>query len=364
MLGKYKITDETKNRAKEYLKALIANKGVTCENANSNISLVSAYLDAYNIEYKTVEKENHKALLTPKTGIVFNSHVDVVPGRENEFHPYERNNKLFGRGSADALGCAVSMIICAQELSKLNTPVTLMIVSDEEVGGYYGTKYILDNEFDNTSLQNIKYTVVGEPTEEFGFSIREKGILRLTLDVFGKRTHPEKGIIDNAIVTASNIINEVNSSSLLQKKDEHYEKMLHVNPTLISGGVASNIIPDKVTIEYDIRFAYGISKDDILQIFENLKGKYNFDYNIIKSRSASYVNTENKYYKLLNNKAGNPEKIVTNGASDYSYFFEKKIPGVVYGVKGSNWHKEEEYVELDSMYSYIENLINFVLEVD
>ncbi len=360
----YHVNESVKSRVERYLRQLIENKGVIGGRGNSNISLVKRYLNEYNIGYNEVSKKGHKSIITRKTDIVLNSHVDVVPGNDNQFVSYVDSNRLYGRGSADALGCAAALIVCTQELKEMGREVTLMIVSDEESGGLYGTKHLLNKKFNKEELDAVKYAIVGEPTESFGFSVREKGILRLEVAVYGERGHPEKENVVNAIHIASDVINEVKNSDLLNSKDEFYSRLLHINPTRIEGGVASNIVPDKVVIEYDIRFAYGITIEQILGIFEGLKKKYFCKFKVLKSRNASYVDTKSEYFELLNRVAKNPEKIYTNGASDYSYFFEKNIDGVVYGVKGYGWHKDNEYVELDSVHEYIENIVNFVLEVD
>ncbi|MFW6014232.1 MAG: M20 family metallopeptidase [Nanoarchaeota archaeon] len=360
----YTINPEAKERVVEYLKELIANKGIVGENANSNIELVKKYLNDYGIGYNEVSCNEYKAIMTGKTGIVLNSHVDVVPGLEEQFTPTIHSNNLYGRGASDALGCVASFIVCAQELKEMGKDIALIIVSDEEAGGLYGTKHILENEYTREELDNINFTIVGEPTECFGFSVREKGIIRIRVDVNGKKSHPEIDEIDNSIYTAAKIISEVSSANQYLQSDEFYNRTLHIHPTMIKGGIASNVIPDRVTIEYDIRYAYGVKTEEILQIFEELKAKYSCEYTIIKSREPSFVDTENNYFGLLDKIANNPERVYTNGASDYSYFFEKNVNGVVYGVKGSKWHKDHEYVEINSMYTYIENIINFVLEAD
>lgn len=360
----YEINEDAKERAVEYLKELIANKGIIEENANSNIELVKKYLNEYGIGYNEISINGHKAIMTGKAGIVLNSHVDVVPGLEEQFTPVIHSNNLYGRGAADALGCVASFIVAAQELKEMGKDVTLMIVSDEEAGGIHGTKHILENEYNREELDDIKFAIVGEPTEEFGFSVREKGILRIRLDVNGKKSHPEIEDIDNSIYNAAKIISEVSSANLYSQSDEFYSRTLHIHPTIIEGGIAPNVIPDRVTIEYDIRYAYGVKTQDILQIFEDLKTKYSCEYTIIKSREPSFVDTEDQYFGILDKIVGSPERIYTNGASDYSYFFENNVKGVVYGVKGAKWHKDNEYVEIDSIYEYIENIVNFVLEAD
>ncbi|MFW5879967.1 MAG: M20/M25/M40 family metallo-hydrolase, partial [bacterium] len=153
----YVINNRAKNRATKYLKQLIRNKGIVRARANSNISAIQSYLNEFGIDYKIVSKKGYKSIVTKKSQILLNSHVDVVPGRAEQFIPKIFSNKMYGRGAADALGCAVSMIVCAQELKTLDKNVGLMIVSDEEAGGLYGTKHILENYYDKAELENIKY---------------------------------------------------------------------------------------------------------------------------------------------------------------------------------------------------------------
>ncbi|MFW5990809.1 MAG: M20 family metallopeptidase [Candidatus Nanoarchaeia archaeon] len=357
----YNIQHETKQRALTCLKEIIANKGIVGINSNSNIEIIKRILNEHDVKFYEACCNGHKSVYTEPAEIVFNSHVDVVPSDDEAFTPKIVGNRLYGRGSADALGCAVSMVLSFLELKTLGKNVSLMIVSDEEDGGLQGTKHLLDNEF---VLNEVKYVIVGEPTENFGFSVREKGILRIRMDVFGEAGHPERPDTKNAIYTAIDVMNEIRNHPKLQLSDEFYEKKINLSPTIINGGTAQNIVPDKVSIKYDVRFAPGIFSEEIIEIFEGVKKKYACDYKILKKRDASFADTNNEYFKVLEKIAGNPEKVVTNGASDYSYFFEKGIPGVVYGVKGAGWHKNSEYVELDSVYKYIENLVNFVLEVD
>ena len=360
-MARYTLPLNARERALGYLKELIAAKGVTGKTADTNITLVKRYLDDYGISYREVEDQGYKTIMTGTDGVLLNSHVDVVPAEESQFKPTIKDGVLYGRGASDALGCAVGMIVCAQELARSGKEPSLMIVSDEELGGIHGTRYVLDEVLGKKELQKIKYTIVGEPTQSFGFSVREKGILRLRIDVHGKMGHPERSGVENAIKTAGRVITAIEASLPKPRQDTPH---LYVNPTLISGGIAPNIVPGSVSIEYDIRFEHGFTIQDILRLIREATRGYPCDITTIKSRSASKMDTSNTYYKLLDRIAGNPRTITTNGASDYSFFFEKGIPGIVYGVQGGGWHTEQEYMQIESLYTYIENLITFMEEVD
>ena len=341
----------TRERYMQYLKELIQNRGIVTQNSNSNLLLAKKYLDEFSIQSKVIENNGHLSLITKKGPFLLNSHVDVVPGEEHQFQPLIEGNRIYGRGAADALGCAVGMIIATQELYSQGIPVTLMLVSDEEIGGLYGTGYLLEDHYAEQELKDIRYSLVGEPTQDFGFSIKEKGILRLHLEVHGAKGHPERSGIDNAIIKAAKIINEV---------DQLNNDNLLINPNLITSGTAPNIIPDSASIEFDIRYDTSISKEDIMDKFERIC-KDN-PIKILKHRNASECDMDNPYFKILDKVCDRPPRTETNGASDYSYLYSKNVSGVTYGIRGSGWHMDKEYAEIDSLFQYLNNLINFIKE--
>jgi len=86
--------------------------------------------------------------------LCFNSHMDTVPAGETArwTHPpfggEIADGNLYGRGSADAKGCAAAMLMAARALEKaginLAGALDVAIVSDEETGGSMGTQYLLE----------------------------------------------------------------------------------------------------------------------------------------------------------------------------------------------------------------------------
>ncbi|MCJ7761801.1 M20/M25/M40 family metallo-hydrolase, partial [Candidatus Bathyarchaeota archaeon] len=116
-----------------------------------------------------------------KLELLYNSHVDTVPTGEMEKWKHDpfgadlEHDKMYGRGIADAKGSVAGMVIAAKALveSGIELSGTLVInpVSDEEVGGFKGAKYILDS-----GEIHPDYVVVGEITSN-RIAIAEKGIV-------------------------------------------------------------------------------------------------------------------------------------------------------------------------------------------
>src|SRR3954451_15257704 len=65
--------------------------------------------------------------------VLLHAHLDVVPGREEQFRPVVEGDRLIGRGAYDMKGGLAAMLCAMQDLAELaNTRVQLLIVSDEE----------------------------------------------------------------------------------------------------------------------------------------------------------------------------------------------------------------------------------------
>src|SRR3990167_5427996 len=77
-----------------------------------------------------------------KFKIILNAPLDVVPAKPEQYIPFEKSGKLFGRGASDMKAAAAVEIFVFKEVAKkLNYPIALQLVTDEEIGGNNGTKY-------------------------------------------------------------------------------------------------------------------------------------------------------------------------------------------------------------------------------
>ena len=74
--------------------------------------------------------------------IILNAHLDVIPAKPSQFSPKIKDGKLYGRGAYDMKAAAAVEILVFKELAKkLDFPLGLQLVTDEEIGGFKGTKY-------------------------------------------------------------------------------------------------------------------------------------------------------------------------------------------------------------------------------
>src|SRR5262249_13647152 len=163
------------SRVHEILDALI---GFDTVSARSNIALihwVRDYLARHGVESAIVPnqegtKANLYATLGPRQpgGVVLSGHTDVVPveGQAWSSEPFRmtrRDNRLYGRGTADMKGFIACALAAVPDFvaAKLNTPIHLAFSYDEEVG-CLGVPHLLARLA--RDLPKPAAAVIGEPT--------------------------------------------------------------------------------------------------------------------------------------------------------------------------------------------------------
>ena len=182
-------------------------------------------------------------------------HLDTVPPtegwKENPFVPKVKRGKLIGLGACDMKGAIATMIVAGMEAISESDEVGvgLLFTSDEEVG-MSGARMAASRVKD--TFRELKLCLIGEPTD-LKLVTCHKGSLKANLKVKGVAAHssiPESG--SNAIHSGIKILKE-----MIEKGIPSIEHPLLGKPTLqvtiVRGGVAENIIPDKFEAKIDMR---------------------------------------------------------------------------------------------------------------
>ncbi len=352
------------NKVINLSKDLIKIKSV--EGLNNNLeealSICLKYLKNYKI--KIFEKNGIKSALisnksSKKFKIILNSHLDVIPGKEKLYKPRIKQGKIFGVGALDMKVAAASSIVIFTEIAKnLNYPIGLQLVTDEEVGGFNGTKYQLEKGI------KADFVIIGEPTN-LDIEYEAKGICWLNIECIGKNAHsayPWKG--NNAILKMNNFLNKLFKKYPSPKK----EKWL---TTINISGIKSfndayNKIPDKCEIKLDIR--YIPEEKNIIEKIKKITPK-DFIVKEIFYEPPFKTNKNNLYIKKLKKIS---KKILNKqiklkkgyGSSDLRHFYLYNIPGVEFGLVGKGMGENIEYVDIKSIKYYIDILKNFLTSIN
>lgn len=258
-------------------------------------------------------------------------HVDVVTTENQQWQhpPFEGkvvDGFVWGRGALDMKG-GVAMILAAflrakYEDLKLPGDVILAIVSDEEAGGDYGSKYLVENY--PGLFDGIRYAIgefggftfyVGKQ-RFYPVMIAEKQICWLKATVRGPGGHGSLPVRDGAMAELSRLLQRLDRRRLpvhvtpvarlmiktiasesgglgglilsqltnplltdrvvdiLGERGRIFDLILHntVSPTILQGSTKINVIPSEVTVELDGRLLPGYLPDDMLAELNRIVG--------------------------------------------------------------------------------------------
>lgn len=333
------------------------------EKTNSAIEYCAEYLKQFGVDGEIWENQGYKSYVTTigegEKTLIFNGHLDVVSGKPYQFEPFEKDGKIFGRGAADMKGGCAAMIEALIKLKneKLPCKVMLQLVPDEEIGGKFGTAYLVEKGFVGD------FVICTEPTN-LKISIQSKGILVLRINTRGVSAHgsrPWDGV--NAITKAYENFSRIENLSILKEGSDYYEQS-SLNLAKIKGGDIYNRVPDECTMLIDIRYVPHLDPHKIL---EEIKKVVEGEVVVKTLEQGVYTQPDDPQIEKLKKTLlkivpeENLELAVQHGGSDARYFTPLGIPAIEMGPKGDFWHGEDEYAELLSIKQLENILIDFAL---
>jgi len=295
--------------------------------------------------------------------ILLNGHVDVVPAAPEQFVPYVRDGRLYGRGVLDMKGTvmALAAVFC-EMVNEVPYVLGLEIVSDEENDGTNGVQYHI--------AQGVRadFAVMGEyVNHRDAIYNAARGHYWVEVTFKGKAAHggyPWRG--DNAIVKASTFAN-----AILVKYPIPSEETWTTTATISSistNNETYNKVPDNAVVMVDFRF---VPEDEVFASEASLRkfiSSIHPDAEVtgIASYGCSvYVDEENPYVKGLSKAMATttdiqPRFMARYGSSDARHFANYGVFCVEFGLYGQNSHSEDEYVELASFEEYLMTMRTFL----
>jgi len=303
---------------------------------------------------------------TKKPKLWLAGHIDVVPGGDHLFKPRVAHDRMFGRGVFDMKFAVASYIELFKHLGKevTNYDLGLMLVSDEETGGFNGTKLLLEKD---KYRGELAFLPDGGGPWQFEECAKGKMVVRVhTEGVSAHASRPWCG---------RNAIDELNQAMVdlhAWVKDIRTQERDHWRTTCvltqISGGAGENIIPSRAEATLDIRVVAASHAIRLEKYFARLERKYpNTRFDICCSEMAYGVRTTNGHAKRFARIAKELYGIEcgwtrSHGSSDGRFFAEHGIPALLIYPLAGNAHSEEEWVDLEDLHRYHTVLGQFIQE--
>jgi succinyl-diaminopimelate desuccinylase len=292
--------------------------------------------------------------------VVLHGHLDVVPGRPEQFNPRIEGDRLIGRGAYDMKGGLAAIMCALKDVERQErVRVRVICVPDEE-----------SEELDERSTDAVvklglggDFAITGEPTD-LHIGVEAKGVLAMRIDVHGRAAHSSTPWLgDNAVLKAVDVFRVIESLPFMRESSELFDRP-SINLGRIVGGDALNKVPDECTMTVDVRYLPGQDPRDILaevRAIEGIEVARTFIHPpVTVARDNTYVRALRDAVARSTPDGVNPMSVGRDGASDAASFIEAGIPAVEFGPCGAGHHGPEEWVSLSSLARYRRALADFV----
>lgn len=294
-------------------------------------------------------------------------HSDIVPPGDLSLwdgDPYRikvEGDKIIGRGVEDNQHAFVSAYIAIKavlEKGRMNIPVAVAVVADEETGSRYGLKYILE-KCDLFKKDDLIIVPDGGNQEGTMIEVAEKSMLWLKFEVLGVQCHastPEKG--KNSLYGVARLIIELQKlKDVFSKEDPLFSPPFSTfEPTKIEANVENiNTIPGRDVFYMDCRILPSYRVDDVIDEVKKIAERVEKELNLKIDVSQVYrldapapTPSDSEIVKILSEaiekvkgKKAFPRGI--GGGTVAAFFREKGIPAVVWSTVSDTAHKPNEY---------------------
>lgn len=298
--------------------------------------LLAGYFDGSGVDIERYEPAPGRASLVARIEgrradaptLLLMGHTDVVPANEDRWRhdPFGGDlvdGEVWGRGAIDMLNLTASMAVATRRLAddgfRPDGTLIYLAVADEEALGTWGADHLSRYEIDAIGADYVITESGGIPVPGGDGDLRlpvlvgEKGSCWCTLRVTGTPGHASLPYdTDNALVTAARVVQRLADHRPETHIHETWRQFLAgmalpdeiaaplldpdrlvdaladlplgmarqfhacthttIAPTMAHGGTKTNVIPDQVDLQLDIRTLPGQTLPDVQAILDDALG--------------------------------------------------------------------------------------------
>ena len=317
-------------------------------------------------------------------GIVLSGHSDVVPVNANDwttppFQADQRNDCIFGRGSADMKGFIACVLALAPWFASLDLikPLHIALTFDEE-DGFHGAPILLKD----LKEKNIQpdAVIIGEPTGLKAIAAH-KGCYEYATTIKGLNGHssePEKAV--NAVQYAARFINrlmelKMEMVSRAPENSPYQPPSTTMSVGTIEGGQARCIVAEHCKFDWEMR---PIQRSDAEYVHEQLAAFTNelllemktiYPEASIETEKVCEVDgleyhAESSALSLMTELLGESEFDVVSYGTEAGLYQAAGMPAVVWGPGDIEVaHRPDEFVSISDLKDCLSVLERLGLEV-
>ncbi|MEE2645779.1 MAG: acetylornithine deacetylase [Actinomycetota bacterium] len=385
------MNDQALTKTLDILKELISFETVALTSNLDLITYAEKYLSDLGAKVSLThspdgERANLFASFGPEIngGIVLSGHSDVVPVNANDwttppFQADQRNDCIFGRGSADMKGFIACVLALAPWFASLDLikPLHIALTFDEE-DGFHGAPILLKD----LKEKNIQpdAVIIGEPTGLKAIAAH-KGCYEYATTIKGLNGHssePEKAV--NAVQYAARFINrlmelKMEMVSRAPENSPYQPPSTTMSVGTIEGGQARCIVAEHCKFDWEMR---PIQRSDAEYVHEQLAAFTNelllemktiYPEASIETEKVCEVDgleyhAESSALSLMTELLGESEFDVVSYGTEAGLYQAAGMPAVVWGPGDIEVaHRPDEFVSISDLKDCLSVLERLGLEV-
>ena len=356
--------------------------------------------------------------------VLLMGHTDVVPANpdgwsRDPFGGELVDGEVWGRGAVDMLNLTASMAVAMRRLAadpafKPKGTLIYLAVADEEALGAHGAEHLVDHEWDAVKADYVITESGGVPLPsptgpKLTVNVAEKGAHWCKLRIHGTPAHASRPLrTDNAVVKAAAIVTRIAEyrpetritevwrrfvegmayapelTSALLDADRLWDAVHELSrvdlartahacthatfaPTILHGGTKTNVIPDSVELEIDIRTLPGHTAADVDAMLDDIIGPELRDSVQVTATSndeASASPIDTPLWAALDSLCARLSPGATlvpsmmTGATDARFFRRQGVPSYGFGLFSGRippreisamYHGNDERVDTESL---------------
>lgn len=367
---------------------------------------VQNYLENFGIESQLIESAPGRGNLIarlpkntkePSTEdpLMLLAHLDVVPADAAEwdtdpFEPTIKDGYLYGRGAIDMKAQAALMIHTLVRLklqaAPLHQDILLVLVADEEAGGTYGAKYLVNKHWPeikpaavmNEGSIGVKWPLKEKTLHLYPIQVAEKGVAWLRLAAHGGSGHGSMPTLNNATLRLIRAVHQLTQKAppiqetaivkdMLKTLSVHFsfpdswvlkyffsfpvkqslawfgEARIQANPifnamlrntitpTVLKADTKTNVIPATAVAELDCRLLPGVDPKVFRRDVEEKINDPQVSVELITASAANESSFHSPYYQALAEaiKQNDDQAVIipylSPGVTDNRFFREKGV---------------------------------------
>ncbi len=278
--------------------------------------------------------------------VVIAGHIDTVP-LNNNLPVRNDGERLHGLGTCDMKGGVAVALRLAQTVPAPNRDVTFVFYECEEIDDVHNGLGRIAAE--RPDLVEADFAILMEPSDA-GVEAGCQGTLRVEVTTRGERAHSARswrGV--NAIHQASELLRRLKEYDARKPVIDGLEYHEGLNAVFISGGVATNVLPDECVVTVNYRFAPDLSEGEALAFVKEFFD--GFEVEVTDSAPGALPGLGVPAAKAFIDAVGgvvNPKF----GWTDVARFSGLGVPAVNFGPGDPSLaHKQEEFVPIEQLRS-------------